>query len=188
MTAQPVETCIATNRAGARCRKRPEPGMRVCRMHGGATPNAKAGAAVRLLEAKVAGEVTKRGWEPLTDPLAAYADLTGEVWAFKELCREQLAALRTWDYSDLKAAEDIKPIVAVYERALDRAAKALVDMMRLGLDAAALRQAKERPSREQAEALSRVLDTMLGALDLTDEQRRRVPAALADALRTEGLL
>ena len=54
--------------------------------------------------------------------------------------------------------------------------------------AEALRAAKERPSREQAEALQRVIDGLLGGLDLSAEQRAKVPAALADVLTREGLL
>ena len=51
-----------------------------------------------------------------------------------------------------------------------------------------MRAAKERPSREQAEALQRVIDGLLGGLDLSAEQRARVPAALTEAVRREGLL
>ena len=136
----------------------------------------------------MAGEIAKRGWEPVTDPLGAFADLVGEVWAFKELCREKLAELRTWGYEDLKGGQDIRPVVAVYERSLDRAGKQLVDMLKIGLTAEALGAARERPSRDQAEVFSRVLDHLVAGLDLTAEQRDRVPAALADALKREGLL
>ena len=45
-----------------------------------------------------------------------------------------------------------------------------------------------RPSREQAEALQRVIDGLLGGLDLSAEQRAKVPAALTEAVRREGLL
>lgn len=189
MTTDETPQCTATStQSGKRCRNRPMAGTTVCSTHGGLSPQVRAKAAERLLEARVAGEIAKRGWEPVTDPLGAFADLVGEVWAFKELCREKLAELRTWDYEDLKGGQDIRPVVAVYERALDRAGKQLVDMLRIGLTADALRTAKERPSREQADALGNVLDRVLGALELTAEQRDRVPAALADALKREGLL
>lgn len=162
-------------------------GSEVCSTHGGRAPQVMAKAAERVLEARVAGEVAKRGWEPVTDPLGAFADLIGEVWAFKELCREKLVDLHRWEYEDFKGGEDIKPLVAVYERALDRAGKQLLDMLRLGLDAQALRAAKERPSREQAEALQRVIDGLMAGLDLTPEQQAKVPSALSAAIRKEGL-
>lgn len=175
MTSQPMETCTATARSGKRCQKRPEPGQRVCRMHGGASPNALEKAAVRRLEARVGQELVQRGWEPITDPLPAYADLVGEVWAWKELCRDQVSRLEQWDYTDFKDAEDAKALVVVYERALDRARGSLVDMMRLGIDAQALRLAKARPSREQAQQFAAILDE----LDLTAEQSAKLPHLLA---------
>ena len=126
--------------------------------------------------------------EPIGDPGLAYATLAGEVWAWKELCRAQIAYLEHWDYTDAKAAQDIKPLIAVYERALDRAQKALADMLRIGLTAEALRQAKERPTVEQAAALHGVIQGLLDRLALTPEQQRAVPDALTAALQQEGLL
>lgn len=179
-TSEP-RSCTATNRDGQPCRRAPIMGASVCWTHGGATAQVREKARVRLLEAKVAGELVKRGWEPINDPLPAYADLAGEVWAWKELCREQAATLAQWDYRDAKLAEDVKPLVVVYERALDRARGTLVDMMRLGLDAQALRQAKERPSREVAEQFVAVLQ----ALDLTEEQQQRLPGLLTGLIGGE---
>lgn len=189
MTTDETPRCTATStQSGQRCRNRPMAGTTVCSTHGGLSPQVRAKAAERLLEARVAGEIAKRGWEPVTDPLGAFADLVGEVWAFKELCREKLAELRTWDYEDLKGGQDIRPVVAVYERALDRAGKQLVDMLRIGLTADALRTAKERPSREQADVFVQVLDHLVSNLDLTPEQQDRVPNALKEAMSHVGLL
>lgn len=180
--------CRATNRQGEPCERAPIVGGDVCWTHGGATGQAKAKAKERLLEAEVRGELTQRGWGQVTDPLGAFADLAGEIIAFKELCREQINALSVWVGFDKDEMEYARALVVVYERALDRSAKTLVDMLRLGLDAQALRQAKERPTREQAEAFSRILDHLLADLALTDDQRARVPAALAEAISKEGLL
>lgn len=154
-------------------------------MHGGSIPAVREAAAARVLTARVQGELQQRGWEPITDPLGAYADLAGEVWAFKELCRERLADIERWDYSDAKLVQDLKPLVVVYERALDRASRQLHDMLRLGLDHQALRQAKERPSREMAEGFNRILDHVLTGLDLTEDQRRQIPELLAEAVKKE---
>ena len=76
----------------------------------------------------------------------------------------------------------------IYERALERAQRSLADMLRIGLTAEHLRQARERPTLDQAQAFQRVLDQLLGQLQLTDMQRALVPQALATALTQEGLL
>ena len=140
--------CGAMTRSGAPCRQAPIRGAARCRMHGGAAPQVLDAARERVLEARVRGELARMEIEPIGDPGLAYATLAGEVWAWKELCRVQIAYLEHWDYTDAKAAQDIKPLIAVYERALDRAQKALADMLRIGLTAEALRQAKERPTVE----------------------------------------
>ena len=184
-----VTTCTAkSRRSGERCKNPPVVGSTVCRMHGGTTKQAKAKAAERLLTARIRGELAKAEITPITDPAAAYADLAGEQWAFKELARQQIEVLEAWHSWSEGAGEQIKATVQVYTAALAQMQKTLADMLRIGLSAEALRAAKERPSREQAEALQRVIDGLLGGLDLSAEQRARVPAALADVLTREGLL
>lgn len=189
---QPVETCTATARSGNRCQKRPEPGQRVCRMHGGASPAAQAKAAERLLEAQVRGELQQLQIQPVTNPVGALAELGGEVLAWLELCRRNLEHLRHWETTDLKESMDIRPLVAVYERALDRAVSTMERMARLGLDAETLRRQlqieAERPSREQASTLQRVLAAVLDGLNLTPDQRAAVPDLLRTTLTKEGLL
>ena len=173
---------------GDRCKRSPVPGAEVCVVHGGAAPQVKAKAAERLLTARIRGELAKVEIEPITDPAAAYADLAGEQWAFKELARQQIQVLESWASWSEGAGEQIKASVQVYTAALTAMQKTLADMLRIGLSAEALRAAKERPSREQAEALQRVIDGLLGGLDLSAEQRAKVPAALTEAVRREGLL
>jgi len=130
-----------------------------------------------------------RGWQPITDPVPLFADLAGEIWEWKESARARVDELESWSVTNLlTGAEDVRAIVQVYEKALDRAHRTLVDMLRIGLTAEHLRQAKERPSREQAEIFQRVLDKLLGALMLTPEQRALIPQALSAALRDEGLV
>lgn len=180
MTEPEIPRCAAKKTNGEPCTQRPIRGGTVCATHGGRAPAVKAAAAVRLLQAKVGKELAQRSIEPVTDPLARYAELAGEVWAWLELCREQVNRLESWDYTDARLVQDAKAIVQVYERAIERAQKTLLDMLRLGLDAEALRQSRERPTRQQAETLVSVLQGVLDDLDLTAEQRARVPQVIAD--------
>ena len=183
------ERCSATSKqTGEPCRAWAIEGGKVCISHGGRAKQVQAKAAERLLTARIRGELAKVEIEPITDPAAAYADLAGEQWAFKELARQQIEVLESWASWSEGAGEQIKATVQVYTAALAQTQKTLADMLRIGLSAEALRAAKERPSREQAEALQRVIDGLLGGLDLSAEQRAKVPAALTEAVRREGLL
>ena len=185
----PRRRCKARSKgSGEQCKRSPVAGAEVCLAHGGGAPQVKAKAAERLLTARIRGELAKVEIDPITDPAAAYADLAGEQWAFKELARQQIQVLESWASWSEGAGEQIKATVQVYTAALTQMQKTLADMLRIGLSAEALRAAKERPSREQAEALQRVIDGLLGGLDLSAEQRAKVPAALTEAVRREGLL
>ena len=188
MSTEPAQCTATSSQSGKRCRRAPMVGSEVCSTHGGKAPQVRAKAAERLLEAKIRGELAKVDITPITDPAAAYADLAGEQWAFKELARQQLVVLESWGSYSEALGEQIRPAVQVYTQALAATQKVLADMLRIGLSAEALRAAKERPSREQAEALGRVIDALLGGLDLSAEQQARVPAALSAALVKEGLL
>ena len=188
MSAEPAQCTATSSQSGQRCKARPMAGATVCSTHGGRAPQVRAKAAERLLEARIRGELAKVDITPITDPAAAYADLAGEQWAFKELARRQLVVLESWGSYSEALGEQIRPAVQVYTQALAATQKVLADMLRIGLSAEALRAAKERPSREQAEALGRVIDALLGGLDLSADQQARVPAALSAALRKEGLL
>lgn len=181
--------CGAKTRSGKPCRQHPIRGGTRCRMHGGATPRALAAANRRTLEARIQGELAKREIEPITDPVAAYADLAGETWAFKELAREKITELRAWTTVNvITGTDEAAAILQVYERSLDRAQRSLADMLRIGLTAEHLRQARERPTLDQAKAFQRVLERLLDQLQLTDAQRALVPQVLAAALTQEGLL
>ena len=185
----PRRRCKARSKgSGEQCKRSPVAGAEVCLAHGGGARQVKAKAAERLLAARIRGELAKVDIAPITDPAAAYADLAGEQWAFKELASQQLVVLESWGSYSEALGEQVRPAVQVYTQALAATQKVLADMLRIGLSAEALRAAKERPSREQAEALQRVIDGLLGGLDLSAEQRAKVPAALTEAVRREGLL
>ena len=186
--ATPV-ICGAKTRSGKPCRQHPIRGGTRCRMHGGATPRALAKANRRVIEARIQGELEARGWEALADPVAAYADLAGEIWQWKEIARAHIADLQTWATVNIvTGVDEVSALVQIYERALERAQRSLADMLRIGLTAEHLRQARERPTLDQAQTFQRVLEQLLDQLQLTDTQRTLVPQALSAALTQEGLL
>ena len=130
-----IPRCTATSRSGDRCKHRPIRGGTVCATHGGSAPHVRAKANERLLETKIRGELVSRGWEPVTDPLSAVQDLAGEKLAWLDICRDEIARLTQIDYQDQRGVQDVKPRIALYERAWSDAFQAVAAMVKLGIEA-----------------------------------------------------
>lgn len=67
---------------GERCKRRPIPGGTVCSVHGGGTRAAREAGARRLAEAQAAAFVEglwRADAQPVTDPVAALAQLAGQM-------------------------------------------------------------------------------------------------------------
>lgn len=207
--AEPYGESPIPGRCGARlvgggfCKRYPMKLTKRCAWHGSGAPQVQAKVREMRLTAKVNGELQSLGWEPVTDPVARYADLAGEILAFKDLARAHVNALEDWaltigNFTSMEdgepefraMAEQAKAVVMVYERALDRAERVLGRMQSLGISADLLREAlhleSERPTREQVEKLASVLNRVLG------DKRVSVDSGVArqvvvDAMTAEGL-
>lgn len=178
-----------TTTKGTRCKNNALPGVDFCIHHGGEDARSLERTKRALIEAQIGKELVRAGWQPVTDPIGEYAKTAGEIIAFKEVCRDQINHLQgSWVGEDQVENEYVRALVQLYERSLDRSQKVLNDMLRIGLDAAALGHAAARPSQEQAAAFGRVLDGLLQGLELTPEQQQRVPAVLSEVLQREGLV
>ena len=179
MTTNPIDTCTATARSGNRCRKRPEPGQRVCRMHGGAAPGAVAKAQERLVEQRLRGILADMGTAPVTQPALELAKLAGEAVGWKDFLLAKVDELSTLTTTNIAMGEQAKAVVTLLTAAMKDTAKVLTDMARLNLDATALGYEVNRASREQAESLHRILV----GLNLTEGQQAQLP----ELFRKEGL-
>lgn len=132
--------CTAqSSRSGERCRKSPMNGATVCRNHGGATPQVRAAAARRLTVAKVLADaeavLAHEGVEAVADPVEALARLAAEADAFKSALAARVNALKSVRYGASGAGtEQLRSEVALYERALDRTAKFLEVLAKLGYE------------------------------------------------------
>ncbi len=138
--------CTATNRAGAQCGRRPVPGANVCALHGGKAPAVARRARERVLEARINGELHRQGWEPVNDPVAWYTDVAGEVRAFLALCRDALGKLNALD-QQTRDGEDVRALVGLYERALDRAQRTADNMTSRGIEARAADRVNEQAAQ-----------------------------------------
>lgn len=187
--------CAAHNRQGGPCGQQPLKGQDVCRRHGGGSPQARAGAARRRLEEQARAALVRRwqdnGDQPITDPLGELARVAGEIVAFKDLLREQVqgldGVLAYWqekEYDDgdggvawTKAAEELRAVVAAYERAQERSAKILADMVKLDI---AGRMLELRQT--QADAIVTAVREGLSTVDLEHTLRSAALEAIAAKL------
>lgn len=126
--------CSAHKSNGDPCGNWAIKGAKVCKNHGGRAPQVKAKAGVRILETRIAGELKRREITPVTSPLAALQEVAGLSIAWMDAMQDELGKLAILDYQDAKAAEDVKPVVALFERSMDRAANVLAKMVQLGIE------------------------------------------------------
>jgi hypothetical protein len=143
-------------------------GLGRCKLHGGSTANHVKAAHMEQAQ-RTADEALKLlgrdGVQPVTNPLEALADLAGEIVAVKDIFRERVTRLREeqWRFADDKGGEQLRAEVALYERALDRAARVLGEIARLKIDdrLAAITEA-------QAGTVAAVIAAVLERLELGD--------------------
>jgi hypothetical protein len=157
--------CGARTRDGGSCTQWPVKGTTRCKMHGGLAPRLQAKVRAMQLRARINDELQALGWKPVTDPIARYAELAGETLAFKDLARERINELGSWEHANGFDSLDIHAAVKVYQWALEQSERILGRMSSLGLTAEILRDAlrleAERPTREQVATLTAVLDVVL---------------------------
>jgi hypothetical protein len=102
------------------------------------------------------------------DPLDALERLADELWAFKQILTEKIATLRIedWRYRHDRVGEQIRTELYLYERALDRVAKHLVNIAKLHI-----REHKARVENDIITKIDRALTMALQAsgLDLAGQ-------------------
>src|SRR5215217_6021247 len=112
--------CGAKTRDGGSCTQWPVKGTTRCKMHGGLAPRVQAKVRAMQLRARINGELQALGWEPVIDPIPRYAELAGETLAFKDLARERINELGSWQQANEFDSLDIHAAVKVYEWALEQ--------------------------------------------------------------------
>ena len=118
-----------------------------CKVHGA---NAGSVLSKRAAANVIEGEVQQRfaeimaedggGWlrnpEALSDPLSELLMVAAEMKAFKNRLRDRAAAMRLEEYGSLSRAEEVQVsvFVVLYERALERFATVLQNIIKLGIE------------------------------------------------------
>lgn len=126
--------CTAHNRAGGQCRRSAIPGGTVCHNHGGASPQVKAAAAERVATERAAGVLAKLGdAKPIDDPLHELLVIGGKSKQLMAALEGAVVKLETIGYENANGGEQTRAELAAYERALDRCAKVLAEIVRLDI-------------------------------------------------------
>lgn len=114
------------------------------------------------------------------NPLFALSQLAIEVVTMKNHLLERVAKLSQddWTYGDRLGIEQVRAEIQLYERAVDRTARLLVDIGRLNLD-----ERLVKISERQGNLISEILQKVLGKIGLTDEQRETAQTELATEFR-----
>lgn len=152
-------------------------GGTVCVAHGGGAPQVKAKAAANVAERKAQALLEGiTDFEPITDPTAELARLAGRVVRWLDVLEGIVSDLHRIRYT--AETEQIDGRVIVFERAMDRAGKLLVDIAKLNLD--------ERMVRVSEAQGKLVIAAMLAAfreLGITAEVQQELRPVVARHLR-----
>jgi hypothetical protein len=175
------ERCGGRTRQGTPC-KLPaghgtdHPGVGRCDHHGGATPTHRAHAERVLLERaeqSALAELHHLGVQPVTNPLVALAELAAEARQWETILRRQVAGLESLSQTTPAGAEQVRAVVILFERAMDRAAAFAAMMAKLNVDDR-LVKLNDRIAEAQGERLAGAIEGILE--DLGHHDPRRDPA------------
>jgi hypothetical protein len=154
----------------------------LCKNHGaqiGSERSAKAASSVvQLHVASVEQEKVVDHWEsiisapPVTNPLEELQKIAGEIVAWKNIARAAVAQLHEsqWRYTKSRLGEQIRAEILIYERALDRAERCLVNIAKLNID-----QRLAAVSERRQDLIERAVTAALQAsgLDLEGQDKAR---------------
>lgn len=183
-----IHRCTANSKQrGARCEQPAEDLCRVCRWHGSQAPQVQAKKKAKIMEidaqaalADLTGEVA-----PVTDPVTALQQLAGEIVLVKNIFRERVAHLTEVETYDRQGVENVRAIVSVYERGLDRTVDVLSRLAKLGIEERAV-QADEDAVRVLFLAVTATLESP--SLGLTGAQVETARSMIASTLREQAAI
>lgn len=185
--------CAGHNKAGKPCGRVPARLQDVCRLHGGASPQALEAARRKAAEL-AAAEVVARWAEgrevAVENPVVELSRIAGEALAFKDYLRDQVrqldGQLAYWQeqgfedddgHGFTKASEDMRAVVGAYERALDRVARILGNIVKLDLAGRMLEL-----NTATATVMVSAVREGLARVDMAAEVRKAAETAIGEAL------
>lgn len=181
----PPERKCAVKKAkttGKPCGRWAIPGGTVCATHGGNARQVRDAANERLLtqqiQADSAATVAHLGLQPIGDPLDQLNLLAQESRAMLTALGGQVNALTDVEVFDDKSVPQLKVVVGLYERAMDRTHRLLDSLVRHGYTE---RQIQLQES--EAMLVAGVIRRTLAGLGLTPEQLDTANTLLSEEFR-----
>jgi hypothetical protein len=171
--------CGARTRSGKPCKNDANELPHRCYKHGGGGHRVRVNRAKTRLEDKARKMLIDLDLPGNVDPITRLLELAAEADAFRGAIAMLVNHLDDpIRYRDDKGAEQLRAEVAVYERALDRAARLYLDLCKLNLE-----ERLVRIRESEARALANALNKALNDAGLTGEQQQDVKRATAKHLR-----
>lgn len=170
--------CGAKTRSGGTCRAFVVTGATRCRMHGGSSPQARAKAKTRLVEADARAALAYEGITPIDDPIVELGKLANEITGMKNGLAARVAALDSPVFTDAFGSEQVHAEMKLYNESLDRCIKILDLLGRHDLDARLV-----RVQENQGRLFQYLVAGIVSELALTPEQSAQVPEVMTKWLR-----
>jgi hypothetical protein len=155
------------------------PGTGHCKLHGGATAAQTTQAARQRAEEQIRAVLAELDTPAIGDPLSSLLKLAGQVIAWQEATAALVNRLTSIRYEAAGGGEQLRAEVALYERAMDRAAHVLSAIARLNIE-----ERLTRVTERQADAVIGAIDTALAAAGVTGQEAARAKQAAARHLRS----
>lgn len=189
---QPRAYCGAKTRNGGTCKSAPIQGATRCRMHGGASPRAKAAAERRLAEQAAREAVVTYGLPVDISPTEALLRevryTAGHVEWLRARVQELEEAKLTVGVTEQKIdptgakSTKIESVPNAWVRLYQEERRHLVAVTTAALKAG-VEERRVRLEEAQGAAIVELLDTILDGLDLTPAQQEKAHDVVPRALR-----
>lgn len=145
-----------------------------CKLHGGCAPSGRAAGVADL-----AGRLLyKYDAEPVENPLTALQALAGRALTLESVIGGIVNDMRAIRYETEAGGEQLRSEVAVLERAMDRAGRLLVDIVKLGIE-----ERLAKVTERQLDMLAGALSVVLPGMGMGPEQVREARVRVARHLR-----
>lgn len=162
-----------------------------CKLHLGSTRNHRKAAHLKLAERAAAESLADEGYEPVTNPIEVLADVAGQARGWLARCASLVANIESYRYESDKSIEQLRAEVVLYERAMDRLARLVETLAKLGFEERRTELA-ESESRRVVAVMLLVAEGLFAAVrefvpadvpaDVLDRARDEVPAMVKGAI------